>query len=157
MKQDKIKVVLSADDWFYILKTPTVPRVGDGIWMDQLDVNKMIISRPHTDSEEHYNRWGTYYKQCRDEFKCGIRFVVGDVGWGKTVDMHHEGYTKPMWICQGMTMDRWTVNEKTGKREHLPEPQTHYDDIRKIANEIEKLYKKIDIIQSNQLKKTVDE
>jgi len=152
MKQDKIKVVLQAEGWFYILKTPTVPRVGDGVWMDNLDVNKMIIPCPRSDSEEHYNRWGADYKHSRDEFKCGIRFVVGDVVWGTTGDMHHEGYTKPMWICQGETIDRWTVNEKTGKKEALPEPQTHYDDIRKIANEIEKLSKKIDIIQSNQLK-----
>ena len=60
MKQDNIKVVLSTEGWFYILKTPTVPRVGDGIGMDNLDVNKMIIGRPRVDSEEHYNRWGAY-------------------------------------------------------------------------------------------------
>ena len=152
MKQDKIKVVLQAEDWFYILETPTVPRVGDGVWMDNLDVNKMIIARPRVDSEEHYNSWGTYYKQCRDEFKCGIRFVVQDVVWGTTSDMHHEGYTKPMWVCQGDTIDRWTVNAKTGKKESLPEPRTHYDDISEIAEEIKKLSKKIDIIQLNQLK-----
>lgn len=152
MKQDKIKVVLQAEDWFYILETPTVPRVGDGVWMDNLDVNKMIIARPRVDSEEHYNSWGTYYKQCRDEFKCGIRFVVQDVVWGTTSDMSHEGYTKPMWICQGDTMDRWTVNAKTGKNEALPEPRTHYNEISEIAEEIKKLSKKIDIIQLNQLK-----
>ena len=152
MKQDNIKVVLSAEDWFYILKTPTVPRVGDGIWTSDLDVNKMIITHPYVDSKEHYDNWGPFYKHCRDEFKCGIRFVVGDVVWGTTDDMNHEGYTKPMWICQGETMDRWIVNEKTGKTESLPEPRTHYDDIRKIADEIEKLSKKIDAIQSNQIK-----
>jgi len=152
MKQDKIKVVLQAEDWFYILETPTVPRVGDGVWMDNLDVNKMIIARPRVDSEEHYNSWGTYYKQCRDEFKCGIRFVVQDVVWGTTSDMNDEGYTKPMWICQGDTMDRWTVNAKTGKNEALPEPLTHYNEISEIAEEIKKLSKKIDIIQLNQLK-----
>ena len=152
MKQNNIKVVLHGNEWFYILKTPTVPRVGDGIWCDSLDVNKMIIPRPYVDSEEHYDSWGKYHRKCRVEFECGIRFVIQDVVWGTTGDMEHEGLTKPMWICQGDTMDRWRVNDKTGKEEALPEPETHYDHIRKIAEEVKELSKKIDAIQSNQIK-----
>ena len=154
MKQDNIKVVLHGNEWFYILKTPTVPRVGDDIWCESLDIDKMILYRPEQEdyvTEEHYMNWAKYYKQCRDQLKCSARFIIQNVAWGTTSEMNREGYTKPMWVCQGDVDDRWDVNMKTGKEEALPEPKNHYHEISEIAKEVKELSKKIDAIQSNQL------
>ena len=156
MKQDKIKVVLHGNEWFYILKTPAVPRAGDRIWCDEIDIDKIILHRPEQKeniTDEHYVSWGKYYKKCRDQVESSAYFVIQRVTWETTWEMKREGYTKPMWICQGNTMDRWTVNAKTGKEEAIPEPKSHYNEISEIAEEIKKLSKKIDIIQSNQIKK----
>ena len=149
MKQDKIKVVLHGNEWFYILKTPSVPRAGDRIWCDEIDIDKIILRRPEQKeyvTDEHYVSWGKYYKKCRDQVESSAYFVIQRVTWETTWEMKREGYTKPMWICHGEVDDRWDGDKS------LPEPQTHYDDISEIAREIKKLSKKIDIIQSNQLK-----